>query len=61
MFPKDFGELKFTNPAEVTKKIEELTNKVSGNGKQITNDPIVCRIYSPSVPDLTLIDLPGVT
>lgn len=39
----------------------DLTDKVSGSGKQITKDPIICRVYSSSVPDLTLIDLPGVT
>ncbi len=27
----------------------------------ISDDPIICRIYSSTVPDLTLIDLPGIT
>ncbi len=45
----------------MTKKIEYLTDKISGNGKNISTNPIVCSIYSSTVPDLTLIDLPGIT
>ena len=61
VFPKDLGERKITNPAEATKIIEELTDKEGGDKKNISAVPIICRIYSPTVPDLTLIDLPGIT
>ena len=45
----------------MTKIIEQLTDKVAGNNKGISETPIVCNIYSPSVPDLTMVDLPGIT
>ena len=38
-----------------------MTDKDAGNGKNISSDPIICRIYSSTVPDLTLVDLPGIT
>ena len=41
--------------------IEEETNKVAGINKGISNDPILLRIYSSEVVDLTLVDLPGIT
>jgi len=59
-----FEELKgekFTDFSVVRKKIEELTDKVAGNNKNIVDLPIVLNISSPTCPDLTLIDLPGIT
>lgn len=41
--------------------IEKLTDDVAGKGGQIVNDPIKLRIYSNDTPDLTIIDLPGIT
>jgi dynamin 1-like protein len=38
-----------------------LTDKVAGGKKNIVDKPIVLNIYSPTCPDLTLIDLPGIT
>jgi len=34
---------------------------VAGKNKGIVNDPITLTIYSNDCPDLTLIDLPGIT
>jgi len=45
----------------VRKKIEELTDKLAGVKKNIVDIPIVLNIYSPTCPDLTLVDLPGIT
>lgn len=61
VFPKDFPDKKFTNPEEVRETIELLTKKTAGEQKLISDDPIICAVYSPSVPDLTLVDLPGIT
>lgn len=61
LFPKDRGETKFTNCAEVTQIIEQLTDEVAGNEKGISHNPITLTLYSAEVPDLTLIDLPGIT
>lgn len=41
--------------------IEELTDKVCGKRKDIVDKPIVLNVYSPTCPDLTLVDLPGIT
>lgn len=41
--------------------IQELTNKVAGAKKQIINKPIILTVYSSTCPDLTIIDLPGIT
>lgn len=41
--------------------IEKLTDDVAGKGGHIVNDPIKLRIYSNDTPDLTIIDLPGIT
>lgn len=60
----EFGEVpnkKFTNFDEVRKTIETLTDKVAGGNKGIVDDPITLTIHSPTCPDLTVIDLPGVT
>ncbi len=61
LFPKDKGNTKFTDPNEVTKIIQELTDKEAGNSKNVSSNPITCSVYSKHVPDLTLIDLPGIT
>lgn len=60
-FPKDHPSEKFENTLQVTKIIEELTDKNTSGEKGISKDPIVCTVFSPTVPDLTLIDLPGIT
>jgi len=52
---------KFTNFIEVRKTIEELTDKTAGENKNIVDIPIVLTIHSFTCPDLTLIDLPGIT
>lgn len=45
----------------VKDKINELTDKVCGKKGGIVNDPIKLNIYSKTCPDLTVIDLPGIT
>jgi replication fork clamp-binding protein CrfC len=52
---------KFTNFNEVRKAIDQVTEKVCGKAKVIVNNPIVLNVFSPSCPNLTLVDLPGIT
>uniref|UniRef100_A0A4W6D541 Interferon-induced GTP-binding protein Mx n=1 Tax=Lates calcarifer TaxID=8187 RepID=A0A4W6D541_LATCA len=47
-------------PADVEKKIEEAQDEMAGVGVGISDDLISLEIASPDVPDLTLIDLPGI-
>jgi hypothetical protein len=46
---------------KVKENIEGLTDKVCGSNKGIVDKPIVLNVYSHTCPDLTLIDLPGIT
>ena len=52
---------KFTDFKKVREAIEKLTDKVCGSNKNIVDKPIVLNIYSHTCPDLTLVDLPGIT
>ena len=52
---------KFTDFADVRKEIERETDLVAGTNKNIVDDPIKLEIHATNAPDLTLIDLPGIT
>jgi hypothetical protein len=52
---------KFEDFSKVRAKIEELTDKVAGTENNIVDSPIVVQVYSPTCPDLTVVDLPGLT
>uniref|UniRef100_A0A914UHW6 Dynamin-type G domain-containing protein n=1 Tax=Plectus sambesii TaxID=2011161 RepID=A0A914UHW6_9BILA len=54
-------EKTYTNFDEVCREIENDTNKVCGTEKEISEEEITLEIFSPSVVNLTLIDLPGIT
>jgi replication fork clamp-binding protein CrfC len=45
----------------VRKCIDEVTDKVCGKSKDIIDKPIVLNIFSSSCPNLTIVDLPGIT
>ncbi|XP_077335984.1 interferon-induced GTP-binding protein Mx2-like isoform X2 [Lithobates pipiens] len=49
------------NPAEVEQEVRKAQNCIAGEGKGIRDELITLEIVSPYVPDLTLIDLPGIT
>ena len=51
----------FTDFLEVRAKIDELTDSVAGKTKNIVDKPILLHVHSPTCPDLSLIDLPGIT
>lgn len=45
---------------QIRDEIEAETNRfLSGKGRAVAPDPIQLTIYSPSVPNLTLVDMPG--
>ncbi|KAK3928125.1 Dynamin-A [Frankliniella fusca] len=74
---KDFNDLCETNKLEewgefddeekpfgigqIQNEIERRTAKLAGGNKNISSQPIVLKIFSPSVLTLTLVDLPGIT
>ena len=51
----------FKDFAQVKQTIDFLTDKICGKSKNIIDKPIVLTIYSPTCPDLTMVDLPGIT
>ena len=52
---------KYTDFNQVQNKIIQLTDEVTGSEANIVDKPIVLNVYSHTCPDLTLIDLPGIT
>ena len=52
---------KFTDFHEIRNEIEKETDRVAGQSKGISKDPIILRIFSPYVIPLTLVDTPGLT
>ncbi|KAG2147688.1 P-loop containing nucleoside triphosphate hydrolase protein [Suillus clintonianus] len=62
--PEEYGEFpalglgKITNFAHIQQTLTDL-NLAVPSSEAVSNDAIDLRIYSPNVPDLTLIDLPG--
>ena len=62
--PSEYGEFpglsigKTTNFADIQRTLSDLNLAVPAN-EAVSHEPIDLRIYSPNVPDLTLIDLPG--
>jgi hypothetical protein len=46
---------------QIRRTIEEQTESRAGSQKGVSHEPIFLRIYSPYVPNLSLVDLPGLT
>ncbi|XP_012268661.1 dynamin-1-like protein isoform X3 [Athalia rosae] len=51
----------FTDFDEIRQEIEAETNRMAGSNKGICPEPINLKVYSNSVVNLTLVDLPGIT
>lgn len=51
----------YTDFNEIRREIESETERMAGSNKGICPEPINLKIYSASVVNLTLIDLPGIT
>ncbi|CAD2105126.1 dynamin-like protein, putative [Plasmodium vinckei] len=58
---EDDKNKKFTDFNEVREHINSLTDQIAGTNKGIIDEPIILNIYSTGCPDLSLIDLPGIT
>mmetsp|Transcript_95934 Transcript_95934/g.240452 ORF Transcript_95934/g.240452 Transcript_95934/m.240452 type:complete len:818 (-) Transcript_95934:159-2612(-) len=55
------SDKKYTDFEQVRAEIERQTDVVAGANKGIVNDPIVLTVYATDAPDLSLVDLPGIT
>ncbi|CAJ0603038.1 unnamed protein product [Cylicocyclus nassatus] len=60
MFEHTGGAI-YSDFAEVRKEIETETDRLTGHNKGISPIPIILRIYSQNVVNLSLVDLPGIT
>lgn len=52
---------RFSNFNQVRDTINEITDKVCGSKKSILDTPIILNIFSSTCPNLTIVDLPGIT
>ena len=64
----DSKTIQLTNPLPTLKEVEEINNEIkrqtilkAGNEMNVSEDEIYLKICSPYVPNLNLIDLPGLT
>lgn len=51
----------YTDFDEIRQEIENETERISGNNKGVSPEPIHLKVFSPNVVNLTLVDLPGMT
>ncbi|KAJ4968546.1 hypothetical protein NE237_015247 [Protea cynaroides] len=50
-----------TDEVHVTQDIEDATIEIAGDSKGISNSPLTLVVKKKGVPDLTMVDLPGIT
>ncbi|KAF8391996.1 hypothetical protein HHK36_022336 [Tetracentron sinense] len=50
-----------TNETHIAEAINMATNEIAGDGKGISNAPLTLVVKKQGVPDLTMVDLPGIT
>ncbi|PRQ55663.1 putative dynamin central domain, dynamin, GTPase domain, Dynamin superfamily [Rosa chinensis] len=55
------GKVEHTDEVNITDDIVNATNAIVGGGKGISNTPLTLLVKKNGVPDLTMVDLPGIT
>ncbi|KAK2438323.1 dynamin GTPase [Trifolium repens] len=55
------GKTVFTDEAHVSDAINIATEEIAGSAKGISNTPLTLVVKKNGVPDLTMVDLPGIT
>ncbi|XP_050122883.1 dynamin-related protein 4C-like [Malus sylvestris] len=55
------GRVDRTDEDNIAKDIVKATNSIAGEGKGISNTPLTLLVKKNGVPDLTMVDLPGIT
>ncbi|XP_048322235.1 dynamin-related protein 4C-like [Ziziphus jujuba] len=55
------GEEILTDEDHISEDINKVTERIAGPGKGISNSPITLVVKKLGVPDLTMVDLPGIT
>jgi len=52
---------KFTDFHSARKELEDEMARIAGENKGISSDPIILKMFSPTIVNLTIVDLPGIT
>ncbi|XP_056160047.1 dynamin-related protein 4C-like [Syzygium oleosum] len=55
------GKVVPTDEDSISKAINDATDEIAGQGKGVSNTPLTLVIKKYGVPDLTMVDLPGIT
>ncbi|KAF2313381.1 hypothetical protein GH714_010675 [Hevea brasiliensis] len=55
------GKTVYTDEARAADAISLATDEIAGDGKGISNTPLTLVVKKKGIPDLTMIDLPGIT
>ncbi|KAM5551523.1 hypothetical protein ABKV19_026389 [Rosa sericea] len=55
------GKVEHTDEVNIADDIVNATNVIAGGGKGISNTPLTLLVKKNGVPDLTMVDLPGIT
>ncbi|KAF8038492.1 hypothetical protein BT93_B1133 [Corymbia citriodora subsp. variegata] len=55
------GKVVPTDEDNIAKAINDATDEIAGHGKGVSNTPLTLVIKKYGIPDLTMIDLPGIT
>ena len=55
------GRVDRTDEDNIAKDIVKATSSIAGGGKGISNTPLTLLVKKNGVPDLTMVDLPGIT
>ncbi|KAI3842798.1 hypothetical protein MKW92_030979 [Papaver armeniacum] len=55
------GKEVHTDEANISEAISSATDEIAGDGKCISNTPLTLVVNKKGVPDLTMVDLPGIT
>ncbi|KAL6129456.1 hypothetical protein ACLB2K_072806 [Fragaria x ananassa] len=55
------GKLEDTDEVNISEDIVNATNFIAGRGKEVSNTPLTLLVKKNGVPDLTMVDLPGIT
>ena len=55
------GKVVNTNEDNISEAINLATDEIAGTGKGISNAPLTLVVKKKGVPDLTMVDLPGIT
>nr|GMD19421.1 dynamin-related protein 4C-like [Ipomoea batatas] len=55
------GKVVLTGESQIAEAISLATDEIAGRGKRISHSPLTLLVKKSGVPDLTMVDLPGIT